>query len=230
MSIGVESGTPPGGGLLCCFDNNLSGRGSEAPGGGFGATISGGMDKGGIMSEPVRVDTEGRSAGKMAGARRWRILTMLLVSLLLLGFSFASYYRYSTGPALQRVCRVYGLQCVETLNTRNAWHGLFGWFAVVLALGAGVCVVARLLAAAADRVLMGMAWLLYALATSCLLAALVVVPNGSGSIDARARKVGVRYSDLVVNHHAWGFWVSLALAILGLGCATAESVAIIGRR
>jgi hypothetical protein len=121
-----------------------------------------------------------------------------------------------------------GPACVGTIATHDAWHGFFGWSAVVLALLAALCALASMPGSRRRAVMAYATLALDALATVCLLVALAVVPDVVGSTGdlTQALGGGVHYSDLVANHHAWGFWVSLALAVVGLAAAALRVLAV----
>jgi hypothetical protein len=108
-------------------------------------------------------------------------------------FSFDSWYTFSQG----------GFSVSE-----NAWHGFFGWFAMLLAI-VGSAVVAmdlfmpQVKMPFANR-LIGLA--AYALATLCVILALFVIPG----------YLGVDVPGSVDKGHGFGYWISLILIIAGL--------------
>jgi hypothetical protein len=106
-------------------------------------------------------------------------------------FSFVDYYTWSYGPYSASV---------------NAWHGFFGWFAMLLAV-AGSAVVAMELFAPHVKLPFPnrlIALGAYALATLCVILALFVTPgpdvSGSGIDEG----------------HGFGYWISLIVIIAGL--------------
>lgn len=106
-------------------------------------------------------------------------------------FSFVSYYSYS----------VSGYSGSASLN---AWHGFFGWFAMLLALIGSAAVALELFAPQVrlpfPNRLIGLA--AYALAVICVILALFVVPDpyGVGGLD---------------KGHGVGYWISLIVIIAG---------------
>jgi hypothetical protein len=118
----------------------------------------------------------------------WAILGIGLLTFI---FSFISYYTYSYGP--------YSVSW-------NAWHGFFGWFAMLLALvGSGV--VAMELFAPQVKMpwpnrVVGLA--AYAVATLCVILAIFVIPGNTGGISG------------IDKGHGFGYWASLVLIIAGL--------------
>jgi hypothetical protein len=122
----------------------------------------------------------------------WGILAAGLLAFI---FSLFGYYSYS----------VKGLSAASA--TWSAWHGFFGWFAALAALvGAALVAIelfapqiklpvpARLAAAGA-----------FALATLCVILALLVVP-APGGLGSSAINKG----------HGFSYWLSLIVIIAGL--------------
>jgi hypothetical protein len=125
----------------------------------------------------------------------WAILG---IGLLVFIFSFVSYYSASGGGI--------------TIN-ESAWHGFFGWFAMLCALAGSVLVALELFMPQmklpmANRVI-GLG--LYALATLCVIIAIFVIPS-----SFCYRGFCGTVPDGVDKGHAWGFWLSLILIIAGL--------------
>jgi hypothetical protein len=123
----------------------------------------------------------------------WGILAAGLLAFI---FSFVSYYSYSYRG--------------HTLGHWNAWHGFFGWFAMLLAL-IGSAVVAMELFAPHVKMpwpnrLVGL--IAYAVATLCVILAIFVIPGDTGGADA----FGVH----IDKGHGVGFWISLIVIIAGL--------------
>jgi hypothetical protein len=110
-------------------------------------------------------------------------------------FSFVSYYSYSYSIA------GFG----GGTGDLNAWHGFFGWFAMLLALVGSAAVA---IAIFAPQVKLPFAARLaglvaYAVATLCVILAIFIVPD----------PYGVSGFD---KGHGFGFWVSLIVIIAGL--------------
>lgn len=105
-------------------------------------------------------------------------------------FSFVSYYTYSYGPYSASL---------------NAWHGFFGWFAMLLALVGSAAVALDLFMPHVKlpfpNRLVGLA--AYALAVICVILALFVTPgpdlSGTGIDEG----------------HGFGYWISLIVIIAG---------------
>jgi hypothetical protein len=121
----------------------------------------------------------------------WAILG---IGLLVFIFSFIDYYTFDCG----RLCGSV---------SEGAWHGFFGWFAVLCAVAGSVLVALELFMPQfkmpiANRVL-GLG--LYAVATLCLILAIFIIPGYLG-IDVPGSDKG----------HGFGFWFSLILVIGGL--------------
>jgi hypothetical protein len=111
-------------------------------------------------------------------------------------FSFVSYYSVSFS------IRGFG----GGSASENAWHGFFGWFAMLLAL-IGSAVVAMELFMPHVKLpfpnrLVGLA--AYALATLCVVLALFVIPIDDEGIAG------------VDTGHGFGYWISLIVIIAGL--------------
>jgi hypothetical protein len=177
---------------------------------------------------PLPADEGGSTDGAGVRPASWLPGIALAVGLLLLVLSFLDYYRYDAAKPLQEFCRASTTDCPSTLGTVDAWHGVFGWLAVVLALLGALCVAVSAVDASRRRILSYATVVLYGLATASLLAAVAVVPDVGGSTRDLERTLGpgVHYSDLVSNQHAWGFWASLVLVVIGLGCAVLDAVTL----
>ncbi|MDT4911314.1 MAG: hypothetical protein QOC66_442 [Pseudonocardiales bacterium] len=120
----------------------------------------------------------------------WGVLGIGLLTFI---FSFVDWYTFSEG----------GFSVSE-----NAWHGFFGWFAMLLAL-IGSAVVAMDIFMPQVKLpfpnrLIGLA--AYALATLCVILALFIVPG----------YLGIDVPGSVNKGHGFGYWISLILIIAGL--------------
>jgi hypothetical protein len=107
-------------------------------------------------------------------------------------FSLFSFYSISAGPYTA---------------TYSAWHGFFGWFAALLAIGASGVVALELFAPQVKLPFPGRLVALgaYAVATLCIILALFVIPDGgAGSYPG------------VSDGHGFSYWVSLIVIIAGL--------------
>jgi hypothetical protein len=97
---------------------------------------------------------------------------------------------------------------VSVSQTYSAWHGFFGWFAALCAL-AGAAVLAveffapQIKLPAPGRLITAG---LFALATICVLLALVVVP----AADSAGSGISINKG------HGFGYWISLIVIIAGL--------------
>jgi hypothetical protein len=124
--------------------------------------------------------------------------TILGIGLLTFIFSFVSYYTASDS----------GVTVSE-----SAWHGFFGWFAMLCALAGSVLVALELFMPQ-----MKLPWpnrliglLLYAVAALCVILAIFIIPSTfcyrgfCGSVGSGVDK-----------GHGWGFWLSLILILGGL--------------
>ncbi len=124
---------------------------------------------------------------KSVNPQDWGILAAGALAFI---FSFVSYYTASVGSISASI---------------NAWHGFFGWFAMLCAVaGAGILALSlfapqvqlpfpsRLATAA-----------LFAVATLCVLLALFVIPG-------KVSGAGVDYG------HGAGYWISLIVIVVGL--------------
>lgn len=107
-------------------------------------------------------------------------------------FSFASYYTYSYASPFP----------ISLSFSYNAWHGFFGWFAMLCALIGSAALAAELFAPQvtlqppARLITLGA----YAVATLCVILALFVYPG----------------SALPNTGHGFGYWISLVVIIAGL--------------
>lgn len=83
----------------------------------------------------------------------------------------------------------------------NAWHGFFGWFGVLLALGAAGVLVAVLFLKVAVPSTRLMVLALFGAAAVCLILALFVTPGGN--INAPGYDTG----------HGFGYWLALLCSL-----------------
>jgi hypothetical protein len=121
----------------------------------------------------------------------WGILATGLLAFI---FSFVSYYSYSV--------KGFGGSA-----SWDAWHGFFGWFAMLTALigsaAVGIEVFAPHVKLPVANRLIALGG--YALSTLCVILALFVVPD-PGGIDSPDINKG----------HGFGYWISLIVIIVGL--------------
>jgi hypothetical protein len=174
---------------------------------------------------------EDRDVGPVPGAHpRSAQLVAIGASLALLALSFTTFYRYGAGLATREICTLDGgTPCPGTIATRTAWHGYPGWIAIVVALLGAACITVRTLTVQRQptlaRPLAWAAFTLYLLATAGLVFTAVAIPNLVPSLPDIARTLvggGVTDNELVTNHLAWGYWVSLAVAVVGLAAAAMD--------
>ena len=120
----------------------------------------------------------------------WGILGAGLLAFI---FSFMDYYSYSV-PGFSQYS-----------GSWNAWHGFFGWFAMLLALvgsgAVGMSIFAPHVKLPMANRLLGLG--AYAIAALCVLLALFIVPDpyGVGGLD---------------KGHSFGYWASLVVIVAGL--------------
>src|SRR6185437_4878025 len=93
-----------------------------------------------------------------------------------------------------------------------AWHGFFGWFAVLLALVAAILLAAQLIAnVTLPFPVRTVVLVLFAVALLCLLLALFVIPGNTGGSSL----FGVH----VNKGHGFGYWITLIAVIVGRALA-----------
>ena len=119
---------------------------------------------------------------------------LLGIGLLVFIFSFFDWYTFDCGRFCGSV-------------SEGAWHGFFGWFAVLCVIAATVLIGLELFMPAfklpiANRLA---ALGLYAVALLCVILAIFIIPGYLG-IDVPGSSKG----------HGFGFWVSLILVLGGL--------------
>lgn len=121
-------------------------------------------------------------------------------------FSFVSYYSYTVKVSGG------GIAVSSATGTWNAWHGFFGWFAMLCAVLGSVAVAAELFAPQIKLPiptrLAGLG--LYALATLSVILALFIVPGRTTGGSFFGTSVSVDKG------HGIGFWISLIVIIAGL--------------
>jgi hypothetical protein len=93
----------------------------------------------------------------------------------------------------------------------SAWHGFFGWFAALLALGGAVLVALPLLHVTLPVVAHQAAVVAFGVSLLCLLLALFVVPGGG--CDGVAGIAGIHCD----TGHGFGYWLTLLAVLVGLG-------------
>jgi hypothetical protein len=121
---------------------------------------------------------------------------LLAAGVLAFIFSFVSYYTASID-----------YQGIHASGHINAWHGFFGWFAMLCALvGSGIVALAlfapQVRLSAPPRLI---ALIAYAIAALCVIIAIFVVP-----IDMTGAPPGASKG------HGFGFWISLIVILAGL--------------
>jgi hypothetical protein len=163
--------------------------GGQPPGGQWGAPPPGGYGSGGSFDP------------KSVNPLDWGILAAGALAFI---FSFVSYYSYKAKVSSGGVSFSSG-----TVHW-SAWHGFFGWFAMLLALIGSALVAVSLFA---PQVKMPVPARLaglgaYALATLSVILALFVIPGDTGGSGA----FGVH----VDKGHGFGYWISLIVIIAGL--------------
>ena len=128
---------------------------------------------------------------------------ILAAGFLTLVFSFFSWYSFS-----EKGC---GKYCSGISVHESAWHGFFGWLAVLLALIGSALVAVSLFAPQIKMPvparLAGLGC--YAVATLCVILALFVTPGlsyGGVSVGSSNYNSG----------HSFGYWISLVVIIAGL--------------
>jgi len=112
-------------------------------------------------------------------------------------FSFVSYYSYKVDFG--------GI--ASATGHWNAWHGFFGWFAMLAAVVGSALVAISLFAPQVNLPVPARLACLgaYALATLCVILALFVVPS-PGGYDGPGLDKG----------HGFGYWASLVIILAGL--------------
>jgi hypothetical protein len=127
-------------------------------------------------------------------------LALIGVGLLLFIFSFFSYYSYSISVNV-------GPLGGNASGSVSAWHGFFGWFAVVLALIGAVLIALPMLGVALPAQLVPVTYGLFVAAFVCVLLALFVIPGDTGGADLFGMKID--------KGHGFGYWISLVVALIG---------------
>ena len=97
----------------------------------------------------------------------------------------------------------------------NAWHGFFGWFAVLAALAGSGLVLAHLLGVGGKLPIAARtgALIAYAVAVAAMVVALFVHPSGSCD-DVEG--VGANVCDSIDLGRGFGFWLTLLAVLAGL--------------
>ena len=131
----------------------------------------------------------------------WAIIAMGVLTFL---FSFFSYYTYTVKISGG------GINIGSGTVSWSAWHGFFGWFAMLCAVIGSAAVAVTLFAPQVKlpvpNRLAGLG--AYALATLCVLLALIIVPGNTGGASA----FGIH----VDKGHGLGYWASLLFILAGL--------------
>ncbi|MEO6703224.1 MAG: hypothetical protein ABI140_20010 [Jatrophihabitantaceae bacterium] len=132
----------------------------------------------------------------------WGIIAAGLIAFI---FSTFSFYTYSVSFSIAGLSN-------SASTSWSAWHGFFGWFGVLLALAAAIVLAVQLIAKIempfpTRLVVLGA----FAVATLCLLLALVVVPGNTGGAGAFGVKIN--------KGHGIGYWITLLAVLAGTGLA-----------
>lgn len=133
----------------------------------------------------------------------WGIIAAGVVAFI---FSLFAFYSYSVSISIA------GFSTGKRTAHWSAWHGFFGWFAVLLVLVAAILLAAELIARMTlpfpvRTVVLG----LFVIALICLLLALFVIPGNTGGASA----FGVN----VDKGHGFGYWITLIAVIAGTALA-----------
>jgi len=133
----------------------------------------------------------------------WGIIAAGVVAFI---FSLFAFYTYSVSISIA------GLSTTSRSVSWSAWHGFFGWFAVLLAMVAAILLAAQLIAKVTmpfpvRTVVLG----LFVVALICLLLALFVIPGNTGGSSL----FGVH----VNKGHGFGYWITLIAVIAGTALA-----------
>ena len=173
----------------------------------------------------------GRAIAAAVSPLDWAALGAALIALV---FSFFDFYTYNVNlkelaaethaplAALQRVCKDpsqvpagerASVDRVCNGLTVSAWHGFFGWFAVILAVIAAVVLLVALFAPQTSmpippRLAAAGLWVL---AFICALIALFVIPSAQNG----ATVPGVSYDKIVDEGHGFSYWVVLIVLLVG---------------
>jgi len=146
----------------------------------------------------------GQSAGfdpKTVHVLDWAIIAMGVLTFF---FSFFSYYTYTVKISGG------GINIGSSTGSWSAWHGFFGWFAMLCAVIGSAAVAVTLFAPQVKlpvpNRLAGLG--AYGLATLCILLALFIIPGDTGGASA----FGVH----VDKGHGIGYWASLLFILAGL--------------
>jgi hypothetical protein len=128
----------------------------------------------------------------------WGIIGAGLVAFIFSTFGFYKYTVSATG--------------ISVSKSYSAWHGFFGWFAVLISLLAAIALALQLIAKITLPVPLRTIVLgAFALATLCMLLALFVVPtpNGAGDISG----LGIKLD----KGHGIGYWITFLAILAGTG-------------
>lgn len=122
-------------------------------------------------------------------------LALIGAAVLLLIFSFTPYYKVSIS-----------MQSIHNSATGSAWHGFFGWAAVILALVGALLLVLPWLGVTLPTTAAVVTYGLFVVAFVFVLLALFVVPGDTGGAAA----LGVH----IDKGHGFGYWISLLIALV----------------
>lgn len=177
----------------------------------YGQTSSSAARQSSVSSSPAK------SAAKDASPLDWAIIGAGLLAFLL--SLFTGYYTYTTTlegddeTLLEEVSNN-----LDLTDSMNAWHGVFGWLAALLALaGAAIVLLGVLGILKKMRIVQLGAVGAFGLATLCALVALLVVPGNDDDVSLPG---GATFK--IDPGHGLTYWLSLALILLGLALSVAR--------
>jgi hypothetical protein len=105
----------------------------------------------------------------------------------------------------------------------SAWHGFFGWFAALLALGGAVLVALPLFDVALPMVAHQAAAVAFGVALLCLVVALFAIPGGGcQGVNGLA---GIQCD----TGHGFGYWLALLAVLVGLGLSLMRARSTVAR-
>lgn len=162
------------------------------------------------MSDSTPSSSKGGGTSPLAGLHQFDLAQIGLGAVVLIASLLPFYgYSFNGGDALNGLTgQDTGLSGIpDTSVSLTAWHGFFGWFGVLLAVGAAGALAASLFAKVAIPSLRLLVVALFGGALLMLLLALFVIPNGGVSVAG--------YSD----GHSLGYWLALLSVIAATGLA-----------
>jgi hypothetical protein len=145
-------------------------------------------------------------------------LGLIVGGLLVFLFSLLPYYTFSA-EVKGAGALADSLGNISRSDSVTAWHGFFGWFAALVAVGVAVVVLLKVLGVLDAALANLLALIGVAVAGLCVILALFIYPDGGSDIEGSV-DLGGGVSVDVSTGHGIGYWLTVLVIIAMAAIAT----------